>query len=263
MFESFSSLWFNVVCFCVHLLFGSWLLADSVGEFNVDGFSTRTQVYYSRLNGTDWPRVTYSVESYGTVNIVLMLALFELITAVYHGYYSWFMYTKPSEAPPSIKYRYLEYGLTAPIMIVIISVLFGLRDAFTLLSLALLCASTMMFGALQSWSTSSSTAAHFMGWAPFLVMWFIILSFFYLLVEANSTMPSFVVIVLWVELVLFGCFGVVQFWYEVLPRLQHNGKQYESLGGVSGRSADGLNNLLSLLSKLLLAGIVYGNLVAM
>jgi hypothetical protein len=258
MFTTFSSLWFNVVCFSVHLIFGIWLLVDGIGEYNVGKNTTKMSVYYSVPVSTGWPVIIYKVEQFGTVNIVAMLASFELITAFVHLFYVWGLNGGGDRVPMSIKYRYFEYAVTAPLMIVIISILFGLRDVFTLIALAFLCSSTMLFGVLQSWdNTSSSTAAHWMGWVPFIVMWAIIMKFFEIMSKTNDV-PDFVVLVIILEFILFGCFGLVQLKYDILPRLAG-----VSAGrGVSQRSEDGLNNLLSLISKLLLAGIIYGNFVS-
>jgi hypothetical protein len=203
MFERFSSLWFNLVCCVIHSVFGVWLLTDSLGEYNVGGNTTRMPIYYSQLNGTVWPTVSYHAVWVANINIVLMLASFELITAVVHGVYSWTIVAHPDQPPLSIKYRYFEYAVTAPIMMVIISILFGLRDVYTLVAIAVLCATTMFFGVLQSWGPDESTAAHWFGWVPFITMWAIVWKYYQTVAETND-IPDFVVLILVLEFILFG-----------------------------------------------------------
>lgn len=257
MFEYFSSVWFNLICFIIHGIFGLWLLIDGFAEITVGGFSTKMDLHYVRLNGTSWPQTQYYVQTYGSVNVVLLLSLFSLITSCVHAWYTYSMYVNQSD-PPSYKYRYFEYAITAPIMIFIICVLFGVREVFTLVCIFFLMTTTMLFGVLQSWSNESYWP-HVFGWCPYTAAWAIILAYFTVLVLDNDV-PNFVWIVLFIELGMFTSFGFVQMYYEVLPKafVMYNYDRDATL-----KSADGANNLLSLLSKVLLVCILYFNFISL
>lgn len=275
MWERFSTYWFNKVCFIIHLFFGVWLAIESVAEINVGGYSTKLDLVYVRLNGSDWPKRTYHVENVSNFNIVGALASFSLITAFTHlAYMSSFEKDWPEffigvlnplntgsiksedSKPYSIDYRYFEYAITAPIMILIITVLFGIRDLYTLIAIFALMHVTMLFGVLQSWN-ENSVWPHFFGWIPYAFAWTIIAMNFSMIVRDNANVPDFVWAVLGIEIVLFSAFGFVQMYYDVWPKL----KGYSAIE--SNRSLDGLNNMLSLLSKVLLTTILYGNFVSL
>lgn len=276
MWESLSSFWFNKLCFGVHLAFGTLLLIESVHEINVGGYSTKLDVIYTRLNGSEWPDRSYHVETIGTFNIVGCLAAFELITSLTHLWYmsafepNWYLFlvgvvnpfargtiSSADARPPSIDYRYYEYSITAPLMILIITVLFGIRQIFTLIAIFALMHVTMLFGVLQSWSNDVGAWPHFYGWIPYIFAWFIIFINFAWIVRDNDNVPEFVWIVLFLEFFMFSLFGFVQYYYEALPKL----KGYSSVD--RSRSLDGLNNMLSLLSKVLLTCILYFNFISL
>lgn len=298
---------FNKICFLLHLAFGSLLFIESIAELNVGGYSTKLELFYIRLNGTNWPDRVYSIEPAVDFNIVAFLAAFSLITAATHF---WYMYSfrlgdfrivdnlnplvwsfdSTKGKPYSIDYRYFEYAITAPLMILIITVLFGIREIWTLLSIFILISTTMFFGALQSWAADDLRAwPHIFGWVPYLPAWAIIFINFALVVEDNDDVPDFVWIVLFLEFVLFGAFGLVQFYYDAWPKIkayrecptdEPQRSDTELTQGVNindsqeeieknqaydlrQRELDGLNNVLSLVSKILLVCILYFNFISL
>lgn len=297
---------FNKICFVLHLVFGVLLLVESIAELNVGGYSTKLELIYIRLNGTNWPERVYSVENAGDFNIVACLAAFSLITAATHFWYMYsfslgdyrfidninpivwsFDYTKGK--PYSLDYRYFEYAVTAPLMILIITVLFGIREIWTLLSIFILISVTMFFGALQSWASDDLKAwPHIFGWVPYIPAWAIIFVNFGLIVRDNDDVPDFVWIVLFLEFVLFGAFGLVQFYYDAWPKIKEykecpsqEKSDVELTQGIrignndeddlknnpvyckQQRELDGLNNVLSLVSKILLVCILYFNFISL
>jgi hypothetical protein len=293
---------FNKICFVLHLFFGALLLVESIAELNVGGYSTKLELIYIRLNGTNWPDRVYSVERAGDFNIVACLAGFSLITAATHFWYMYsfslggysfvdninpivwsFDYTKGK--PKSLDYRYFEYAVTAPLMILIITVLFGIREIWTLLSIFTLISATMFFGALQSWASDDLKAwPHIFGWVPYIPAWAIIFVNFGLVVRDNDDVPDFVWIVLFLEFVLFGAFGLVQFFYDAWPKINDykecpsqeksdaeltrgvrigNNDEDDPVYCKQQRELDGLNNVLSLVSKILLVCILYFNFISL
>jgi len=291
----------------MHLFFGCILLIESIEELNVGGYSTKLELIYIRLNGTKWPDRVYSVERAFDINIVACLAAFSLITAATHFCYMYsfrlgdfrvldninpfmwsFDYTDGE--PYSLDYRYFEYAMTAPLMILVITVLFGIREIWTLLSIFVLISTTMFFGVLESWATDDLKSwPHFFGWTSYIPAWIIIFSNFSLIVKDNDDVPNFVWIVLFLEFVLFGAFGAVQFYYDVWPKFKEYKKvptkdeerraDYELTQGVTigklyeeermdadyvrKRELDGINNILSLVSKILLVCILYFNFISL
>lgn len=300
---------FNKICFWLHFAFGLLLSIESIAELNVGGYSTKLELIYIKLNGTKWPDRVYEIERAFDINIVGCLAAFSLITAATHFWYMFsfrlgefrlvdninplvwsFDYEKGR--PYSIDYRYFEYAITAPLMILVITVLFGIREIWTLLSIFVLISTTMLFGVLQSWADDDLIAwPHVFGWTPYIPAWVIIFANFGLIVSDNDDVPDFVWIVLFLEFVLFGAFGAVQFYYDAWPKL----KDYKSLSlkdddnyradseltqGVQisntegqleemkveykrQRDLDGLNNILSLVSKILLVCILYFSFISL
>lgn len=298
---------FNKLCFFLHLAFGLLLLVESVAELNVGGYSTKLELFYIRLNGTGWPDRVYSVEPAVDFNIVACLSAFSLITAATHYWYMnsfevgnlrvvenlnpcrW-SFDSTKGRPYSLDYRYFEYAITAPLMILVITVLFGIREIWTLLSIFVLISTTMFFGALQSWSSDDLRAwPHIFGWVPYLPAWAIIFINFYIIVQDNNDVPDFVWAVLFLEFVLFGAFGLVQFYYDAYPKTKTyrecptnepqrsdaeltQGVNINSLQeeieknqacDIRQRELDGLNNVLSLVSKMLLVCVLYFNFISL
>lgn len=298
---------FNKFCFLMHLIFGVILAIESIAELNVGGYSTKLELIYIRLNGTKWPDRVYQIERAFDINIVGCLAAFSLITAATHF---WYMYSfRLSEfrlldninplvwdfnyekgRPYSIDYRYFEYAITAPLMILVITVLFGIREIWTLLAIFVLISTTMFFGVLQSWADDDLIAwPHFFGWVPYIPAWVIIFANFALIVSDNDDVPDFVWIVLFLEFFLFGAFGAVQLYYDAWPKfkiykrlpLKDDDERADSeltrgiqIGNTGEqelikaeykqqRSLDGLNNILSLVSKILLVCILYFNFISL
>jgi hypothetical protein len=273
--DRFSSFAFNKICFYVHLSFGCLLLVESVAEINVGGYSTDLKLTYTALNATLWPDRTYYVKEFGSFNICAVLAAFSLITAFTHFIYMtafetslfWLLtpfdvvdrlnWSPDSGIPLSIHYRFFEYSITSALMILVIATLFGLRDVFILIGLFFLMMTTMFFGVLQSWDRENEFKAwpHFFGYISYLPAWGVIIAYFALLVRLNDV-PDFVWIVLIVEIALFTCFGLVQFFYNAAPKLGLFGLRHSSN---NERAEDGFYNLLSLISKTLLVSILYFN----
>ena len=267
----FSTYGFNKICFFLHLIFGLILLIESIGEFNVGGYSTDVKLTYNSINATNWPDRVYVVKEFGSFNICAVLAAFSLITSAFHLWYmsafesDWLWWFNPVDifyatswdieagTPGSIEYRMVEYSVTASLMILVITVLFGLRDVFILLAVFFLMMSTMFFGALQSWTTTLGAWPHIFGWVPYIPAWGIIIAYFAILVNENANVPDFVWAVLIIEILMFSCFGVVQLYYDAWPKFQGlDNSAYI-------RREDGLYNFFSLVSKILLVSILYFN----
>lgn len=84
----------------------------------------------------------------GSLNVYVLIATFLLITGSVHFNYAAQQWFRGAKAPGQ-HFRFAEYAITAPIMIVIIALLMGLREVYILISLAALCSITMVFGAAE------------------------------------------------------------------------------------------------------------------
>ena len=177
------------------------------------------------------------------INIKYLIIAFTLITGMFH-----LLYALRGMAG---KLRYIEYAVTASIMIMIIQLLSG-EDNFQVLVLVLgLIASTMLFGFLQDdkiMYPGLSTAAFWFGWVPYIAAWFVVIMRF--LNSVNSAngdeVPGFVKSIIWIEFLIFSCFAFVQWWFVV-----------RSARPVGGPRYDGAYNLLSITAKMLLVWFAF------
>jgi hypothetical protein len=116
--------------------------------------------------------------------------------------------------------RWLEYSLSAPLMIIVISVLLGIVDVVVLALLAVCTCALMGFGYLQETtvlrnSRTASAVPHGMGWILFVLTWSAISFVFWVgLRESDAKPPSGILPVIYsvyfLMISLFGCFGFVQ-----------------------------------------------------
>jgi hypothetical protein len=149
--------------------------------------------------------------------------------------------------------RFLEYFFTASIMSIVIAILVGIRDVYSLIGIEGAIATTMIFGYLEESTTNVPLMfrPYFLGYVPYLVAWIPITWQFIRVAIENSELPWFVIAIFAVEMALFSCFGLVQYIYVVLP------------GEVSKPiEMEGAYNLLSLTSKMLLIWLCVSGIVA-
>lgn len=244
--STFSSQWFQGVCVSVHVVAAIVLLVATVDE-TVFGSSGHFQLY---IQSTDPQNMM--PEKFYVVSLFGMLSAFSFVTAGFHTYY--FL---NSNSNGDYSYdgalRYIEYSITASIMIVVIAILTGVVDFYTLLSIFFLSVSTMMFGYIEEKMVSIRDypfwlRPFFLGFGPYVAAWAILITHFARL----STVPWFVYVIFFGEIVLFSSFAVVQYVYVVKP------------GEIKDqKTANGLYNVLSLTSKSLLVWFAFGGVVSM
>lgn len=134
--------------------------------------------------------------------------------------------------------RWVEYSLTATLMLVGLAVNTGIREESLLLCLAALTLTTMQLGLMTevysrtddenqgapAWSTDSflkRLRPHILGWFPFLTVWFVVVRSFAQNVDdtraQNNTdrdIPPGILAMLVGTLVLYACFAPVQIIYQ-------------------------------------------------
>lgn len=235
------------------ILFGNGVISD----VNSNIALTR-QKYLDR-------RVSIQEET-NTVNLFYLIAIFSLITGVAHGIYFMDNVNHPyKESPLSVSYRFLEYSLSAPIMMVVIAVLVGVTNNIALLSISGLVATTMLFGYIEEECVKTDTLRQFwspwlLGFVPFAfcvvaVLW----SYTSAVIDSADQVPGFVHGIIATQIILFSSFGFVQGYYITLPSLRGQ----KSLDAKRVREMDGAYHLLSLTAKMLLVWMSIGGVVNM
>ena len=128
--------------------------------------------------------------------------------------------------------RWWEYSVSSSLMVLVFLALNGVQDLWLLLAAVAANWSCMMFGLLQEevlvWSRAARAAnpdlhspvpvlaAHFYGWVPFISVWSIITAQFLWALDSagnglpDEGVPKAVYAIVYTQLVLFGCFGLVQ-----------------------------------------------------
>jgi len=256
MIGALSSWQAHVFCSIVHGV-SSILHLAAESAFDIDSV---VPVYRLQRHGRD---VRPHVALVGGISVLAASGVFLLITSWMHAFYAYKTYTDPGDIPGA-KWRMAEYSVTAPIMIVIIALLLGVAEVYSLVGIWGLCMTTMVFGAF----TAVSPLAHAAGYVPYMIMWTILMIAFGVAVnDSDENVPAFVWVIVLFEFFLFSAFGLVQFTFEVLPAITPKSKKHRPVSKQEAwetlRKTDGWYNLLSLTSKLLLAWLAFGGIQGM
>lgn len=244
MFSFFASEYFHYLCIGAH--FGSFLaLMSFMIVDDIIPTKGQMQLYILKAQrGADF--LGYDFEPWWNPSIFGFLASFAFITAMFHIYYVMTINTHDSVV------RFLEYFFTASIMSSVISILVGIRDVYSLIGIEFLIATTMMFGYLEEKTTNVQLKfrPYFLGYVPYIGAWMLIIWQFIRVALVNEDLPGFVIGVFATQIALFTCFGVVQYVYVV-----RTGQVTEPI------EMEGLYNLLSLTSKMLLIWLCAGGII--
>lgn len=189
---------FNLILFVVHLIAALALLVyafiRSDSEFTFD--ITRGESTYALSSRT----------------VVYMAVAFLAITSLVHLFY-WFdwggRYSTGAYSGRQY-YRWLEYGVTATIMAIIIAVISGVTDFYTLLSLGALTVGVMATGMWfeQIYGMGSALIPLLIGF--FLLGVYIVVVFWnYWDVRTRESLPSWITWAVIGTLIFFSSFGVV------------------------------------------------------
>lgn len=183
-----------------------------------------------------------------TISVKTLLVFFLAVTGVFHVIYSF-----TSNRPVAL--RFIEYSITASVMMMIIQLLSGEDNGDLVVACAALIATTMFFGLVQDdrvRSRSTSTKAFYLGWIPFVVAWFFVIKRFFFSLSLSDKVPDFVRWIIWGELALFSCFALVQYFFIVRPMGSAIGAETSGNENALMRYA-GAYNLLSITAKMFLA----------
>lgn len=205
------------------VLFHSILAAVTLGAGRTDlkVQTYKTVLTFQRRNGTGFDLIPRH-EPDGFLYLTILTATFFVLSALFHLLNATLLRRlyigelQRCRTPT----RWIEYTLSAPIMMLLIAYSLGLRERMLLLAVAALIATTMPFGywietrsrpvSLKAWATplSHRLLPWWLGHIPQVAAWTIVIVQFYGGIDSDSPVPWFVYVILWVEFVLFFSFGV-------------------------------------------------------
>ncbi len=227
------------------------------GEFEEDSSgSTET--------GRVWKATPVYVER-GHIYPTLLTAAFFGITSAFHflsGVLPWtseFYIDELEQCRTPL--RWIEYSLSAPLMIVLVAYSLGMRSSDLLVAVAFLTCVTMPFGYWTEAAARPLTADRWeepsrwrrlrpwlIGHVPQVAAWYLLLSRFYDSGLDMERIPWFVEFIIWSELVLFSSFGLAALFS------QWHSPSWFYIGEI-------FFQLLSLVSKGMLGGILIANVL--
>ncbi len=186
------------------------------------------------------------------------IAAFSLLSAVFHfviaSPWGWPRYLRELGRGQN-RFRWVEYSLSASLMIVLIAGITGITDVAALIALFGVNASMILFGWLMETRNSrDDIGAGGVEWAPFamgcvagVVPWIAILVY---LIGAGTAVPSFVYGIFVSIFVFFNCFAINQ-----LLQYRGNGRWSRYVFG------EKVYVWLSLIAKSLLAWQIFANVL--
>lgn len=143
-----------------------------------------------------------------------LLVGFTAVTAVFHLFvYPWYYRNFTADLGQGKNpWRFLEYGLTASAMFVVIAILCGVQDPFWLVGLALACAFVMFLGWVVEMSTTTTRSRVWtlVAWALLLGSFSSIVYRFASVIREGNQPPGFVYAVVASMFIMFCSFGAVQ-----------------------------------------------------
>lgn len=204
----------HVVCFCVHLTWAIMSFSQGAGKpMEVDIFRVVPAWNNSGRNGYD-----FVVERDFQIRIDTVTGLFFLLSAIFHFVWAFSSIFLPRVWDWMISYidmcfcfwRFVEYSLSASLMLTAIGMITGLRDGYSMLGVFMLSFTTMMMGIVtemlsrpespEKWRGDPEPVEwadfkpeyfrikfrsymwrmfpHFVGWFPYAAAWTIVLSNF-------------------------------------------------------------------------------------
>jgi hypothetical protein len=163
--------------------------------------------------------------------------------------------------------RFLEYSISASLMLLCIALLTGMRDANLLLSIALLCATCQVFGYVaetlfvEEKFPSVRHISHVAGWVTLMTSYAIIWVY-YGLANANASdgngAPDFVHAIVVSMFLLFNSFGVVQ-----LSQMYCGDKCCTRFYNCVGKNSEASYIFLSIVAKTILGWVIYAQVLVM
>lgn len=218
----------NLVAFLLHL--GLAIATGIIGNLDLSPavYETRNKLIYNS-SSTGFTLEPQYRKSGGGFPVTILTLVFFVVTSSFHLGNATFLaatYFGGLEVCTTPT-RWLEYFITASLMMAIIAFLSGLRDVMTLSLVSGLIAATMLFGFMSElvnrplsasrWNIESvwhRLVPHFAGYVPYAFAWTaVILSF----LDSICAAPSWVIAIIFAQLGLFTSFVGPQIYQIVQP----------------------------------------------
>lgn len=194
--------------------------------------------------------------------LYILIMIFEFLTFIFHI----LQYIRDYSSYEVNVYRWVEYSITASIMIFLISIISGVKSFDSILSNVLCTIVIMSIGLLVEDNYKNSNVQNnnrnrikiltILGWILFSLVWYnVITSFNYTLndVERNidyeGTIPEIVKYIVYILLILYGCFGIVQ-----IVQISNNKTEKNHI------KIERSYIILSFIAKITLSGMIIGGL---
>lgn len=186
-------------------------------------------------------------------SIPLSIGFFFLLSACFQTFQVFFNKNNPL---CNIYLRYVEYSITASLMIVSIGIQVGIRDVQILFLLCALISTMSLLGYIAD-GVDQLTFHDPFRWYPHFLSWMlcgntfcILITSYVLNISENGSPPWFVHVILFSMLLLFSSFGVVQFhdFFYRCDRTKDIDRHYRQVGA--------RYDFLSIFSKSLLAWLI-------
>jgi len=165
----------------------------------------------------DLNKSSVGVVSSGRVNLSIMLGVVCVVTMVAHLLYALNTNRYIKEINQSKnRFRWLEYAISASLMMVIIALLCGVRDRSTLILLFGGVVMLMYIGYISEVLTpKASLCSMLIGWGLLCVLWYVVISQFYDNIGESSNAPTSLSFLIFVLVGFYISFGVVQTLFVV------------------------------------------------
>jgi hypothetical protein len=291
----------------LHFLNVVGMLAIYWGGF--DGETTRDSCFQTTVSYLKWKQiaegadtegmVTFNTSSglygvkHGTVagnklRLHWLIVAFHALSFLFQGVVlipGWYRYENRVKEG-SNPMRFIEYSISASIMLVSVALISGIIDENELITISVLCGATQMCGLVSETIVSNveklknevrgdircivhnlhlaATVAHLSGWVMVMVGYGVIWRYFILSAsESDSSPPEFVVAIVSMLFLMFNSFGVVQLvqmskyvWCSRCCRCTDDNEKFNS-------AIELAYTVLSLVAKTLLGWMMYANVLAM
>jgi hypothetical protein len=233
----------NVAMSVFHTTFAIVVLAAGQIDLKLPVYGSKMQLVVL-ANETDddngWKYVPLQPDRVGWLHATVFTAIFFFCSAFAHfgAAFLWKKQYLAGLASAYAPFRWIEYSVSATVMILILGYIAGTIYLNMLVLLCALTFMTMSFGhlhevicrpvSLQQWSGPSKLwrlQAHLLGYIPQIFAWSMIISQFLANANMSTTnsfgehqqMPSFVYGIVFAEMLIFWSFGLVQLVVTLRP----------------------------------------------
>lgn len=268
----------NIIAGCLHLVNALLMVIFYYVNDRHDQLYDITSTYgsWERIEGTpdDDPKfkvVSEQATIISSLSLNWLIFTFHILSFIFQigALLPCFNYRKRVEKEGRNPLRFIEYSLSASIMLICIALLTGIRDFVVLLSMSLFTMLCQFLGLVGEYMTpgSNRNGVHGLAWVSIMVAYGIIIYYYVLsIVQLQNTTackedlenavcgpPDYVHVIIAAQAALFLSFGVVQ-------TAQFYGTRNRIFGAI-GRQAEISYCVLSLVAKTILGWLIYANVI--